>query len=104
MSTEESLLRYFHITNKLRKSPATFNEIDSCLRQQSELQSMNFTVSKRPFKRDLEDIGSIFEIEINYDFKRRVYAIDEEQQSEGQPSSVRGFRYLQRFKNWREYL
>ncbi len=82
MSTKESLLRYFHITNKLRKSPATFNELDSYLRQQSELQSMNFNVSKRQFKRDLEDIGSIFEIEINYDFKRRVYAIDEELQSE----------------------
>jgi len=82
MSTKESLLRYFHITNKLRKSPATFKEIDSYLRQQSELQSMNFNVSKRQFKRDLEDIGSIFEIEINYDFRRRVYAIDEELQSE----------------------
>ena len=82
MSTKESLLRYFHITNKLRKSPATFKEIDTYLRQQSELQSMNFNVSKRQFKRDLEDIGSIFEIEINYDFKRRVYAIDEELQSE----------------------
>jgi hypothetical protein len=82
MSTKESLLRYFHITNKLRKAPATFNEIDSYLRQQSELQSMTFNISKRQFKRDLEDIGSIFEIEINYDFKRRVYAIDEELQSE----------------------
>ena len=82
MSTKESLLRYLHITNKLRKSPATFKEIDSYLRQQSERQSMNFNVSKRQFKRDLEDIGSIFEIEINYDFKRRVYAIDEELQSE----------------------
>lgn len=82
MSTKESLLRYFHITNKLRKAPSTFNEIDSYLRQQSELQSMDFTISKRQFKRDLEDIGSIFEIEINYDFKRRVYAIDEELQSE----------------------
>ena len=43
---------------------------------------MTFNVSKRQFKRDLEDIGSIFEIEINYDFNRRVYAIDEELQSE----------------------
>ena len=82
MSTKESLLRYFHITNKLRKSPATFKEIDDYLRQQSELQGLDFNVSKRQFQRDLEDIGSIFEIEINYDFNRRVYAIDEELQSE----------------------
>lgn len=82
MSTRESLLRYFHITNKLRKSPATFKEISDYLKQQSELQGYRFNVSKRQFQRDLEDIGSIFEIEINYDFKRRVYAINEELQSE----------------------
>ena len=82
MSTRESLLRYFHITNKLRKSPATFKEISYYLKQQSELQGYRFNVSKRQFQRDLEDIGSIFEIEINYDFKRRVYAINEELQSE----------------------
>ena len=82
MSTRESVLRYIHITNRLRKSSATFGEIDQYLKQQSELQGYNFNVSKRQFQRDLEDIGSIFEIEINYDFKQRVYAINEELQSE----------------------
>ena len=82
MTTRESLLRYFHIINKLRKSQATFKEIDEYLTKQSELQGYRFNVSKRQFQRDLEDIGAIFEIEINYDFKRRVYAIDEELQSE----------------------
>ena len=82
MSTRESVLRYIHITNRLRKSSATFDEIDQYLKQQSELQGYNFNVSKRQFQRDLEDIGSIFEIEINYDFKQRVYAINEELQSE----------------------
>jgi predicted DNA-binding transcriptional regulator YafY len=82
MSTRESLLRYIHITNRLRKSPATFDQIDRYLAQQSELQSYHFNVSKRQFQRDLEDIASIFEIEINYDFKQRVYAISEELQSE----------------------
>ena len=82
MSTRESILRYVHITNRLRNAPATFAEIDKYLKQQSELQGYRFNVSKRQFKRDLEDIGSIFEIEINYDFKHRVYAIDEEFNSE----------------------
>jgi len=82
MSTRESVLRYIHITNRLRKSSATFGEIDQYLKQQSELQGYNFNVSKRQFQRDLEDIGSIFEMEINYDFKQRVYAINEELQSE----------------------
>lgn len=82
MSTRESLLRYIHIINRLRKAPATLKDIDQYLKQQSELQGSNFNVSKRQFKRDLEDIGSIFEIEINYDFKQRFYAINEELQSE----------------------
>ena len=82
MSTRESLMRYIHITNRLRKSPATFDEIDRHLAQQSELQSYHFNVSKRQFHRDLEDIASIFEIEINYDFKLRAYSINEEFQSE----------------------
>lgn len=82
MSTRESVLRYIHITNRLRKSSASFVEIDQYLKQQSELQGYDFNVSKRQFQRDLEDIGSIFEIEINYDFKQRVYAINEALQSE----------------------
>ncbi len=82
MTTRESLLRYFHIINKLRKSPATFKEIDGYLTKQSELQGYHFNVSKRQFQRDLEDIGAIFEIDINYDFRRRVYAIDDELHSE----------------------
>ena len=82
MSTRESILRYFHITNRLRKSAATFEEIDNYLRQQSEFQGCNFNVSKRQFQRDLSDIGSIFEIDINYDFKRRVYSINEALESE----------------------
>jgi len=82
MSTRESILRYFHITNRLRKSPATFEEINKYLTQQSEFQGYKFNVSKRQFQRDLSDIGSIFEIDINYDFSRQVYAINEEFQSE----------------------
>ena len=82
MTTRESLLRYFHIINKLRKYQATFKEIDEYLTKQSELQGYHFNVSKRQFQRDLEDIGAIFEIEINYDFKRRIYAIDDDLHSE----------------------
>jgi predicted DNA-binding transcriptional regulator YafY len=82
MSTKESLLRYIHIINKLRKASATFEEIDNYLLQQSEKQGLDFNISKRTFQRDLKDIGTIFEIEINYDFSRQVYSINEEEYSE----------------------
>ena len=82
MSTKESLLRYIHIINKLRKAPATFDEIDHFLSEHSALQDYKFNVSKRQFQRDLKDISSIFEIDVSYDFSRQVYFINEEEYSE----------------------
>jgi len=73
MSKRESIFRYLHIVNKLQKTPATFEEIDNYLLQQSERQDYKFNVSKRQFQRDLKDIGSIFEIDISYDFS--IFAV-----------------------------
>jgi len=82
MTKRESVLRYIHIMNRLRKGAATFEQIDTYLSQQSELQDSNFNMSKRQFLRDKKDIESIFEVEVKYDFKLKVYAINEEEYSE----------------------
>ena len=78
MSRKEALVRYNHIVNKLRRKPSSFNEIASYLEKQSEVEDYNFVVSKRTFKRDIEDIFSIYSIEIKYDFTRKVYFIEDE--------------------------
>lgn len=82
MTKRESVLRYIHILNKLRTGPATFEQIDAYLVRQSELQGAVFNISKRQFQRDLRDIESIFEIEIKFDFRRKIYAINEDESSE----------------------
>lgn len=82
MSKRESISRYSLIIKKLRKQPATFNEVADYLAFESELQEYNFNVSKRTFQRDLEDIRSIYNIDIQYDFSKKVYFIDFEQQPE----------------------
>ena len=82
MTKRESVLRYIHIMNKLRTGAATFEQIDTYLSQQSELQGGNFNMSKRQFQRDLKDIESIFEVEIEFDFKLKVYAINQDETSE----------------------
>lgn len=82
MSKRESITRYSLIIKKLRKSPATFNEISEYLLLESELQEYNFNVSKRTFKRDIEDISSLYNIDIVYDFSRKVYYIDFDEQPE----------------------
>lgn len=76
MSKRESIARYNLIIKKLRKNTASFAEISDYLALESELQEYNFIVSKRTFQRDLEDIRSLYNIDIQYDFSRRVYFID----------------------------
>lgn len=78
MSRKEALIRYKHIINKLRRKPSSFNEIASYLERQSGVEDYNFVVSKRTFKRDMEDIFSIYSIDIKYDFTRKVYFIEDE--------------------------
>lgn len=82
MSKREAISRYNLIIKKLRKRPASFNEIADYLSLESELQSYDFMVSKRTFQRDLEDIRSIYNIDIQYNFSKKVYFIDFEQQPE----------------------
>lgn len=82
MSKRESITRYSLIIKKLRKNPATFNEISEYLALESDLQDYNFTVSKRTFKRDIEDISALYNIDIVYDFSRKVYFIDFDEEPE----------------------
>ena len=76
MSTRESISRYNLIIKKLRRQPANLQEISDYLTIESDLQSYNFVTSKRTFQRDLEDIRSIYNIDIKFDFSRKVYFID----------------------------
>ncbi len=82
MSTTESLSRYNLIIKKVRRNPATFREIEDYLKFESELQGYDYIISKRTFQRDLNAIRSIFNIDILFDFSRRVYFIDADQQPE----------------------
>lgn len=82
MSDRKTVIRYFHILNRLRKYPASFKEIDTYLRQQSEWHDENFNLSKRQFARVLNDMRSIFEIDVDYDSSRDVYFINKETESD----------------------
>ena len=72
MSKREAINRYSLIIQRLRKTPATFNEISEYLSNESEIQEYNFNISKRTLKRDLEDIFSLYKIEIQIFQKRSI--------------------------------
>ena len=73
MSRKEAIIRYHLIIRKLRRKPSTLKEIEDFLARESELQEFDFTISARTFKRDLDEIRLIYNIDIDYDFSRRVY-------------------------------
>ena len=81
MSKRESIARYSLIINKLRKHPASFAEISDYLAFESDLQEYNFNVSKRTFQRDLEDIRSLYDIDIQFAFSEKVYFINLDEKS-----------------------
>lgn len=94
MSKREAISRYNLIIKKLRKHPCTFQEIADYLSLESEFQAYNFNVSKRTFQRDLEDIRSIYNVDIQYDFSQKVYYIENEQQPEVNERIYEAFDFL----------
>jgi predicted DNA-binding transcriptional regulator YafY len=76
MSKIETYKRYFLIINRL-KYRYTFEEIAEYLKNQSVGQDMNFTISKRTFQRDINDIRELF----NFDIKcqNNIYFIDKKE-------------------------
>lgn len=91
MSKREAIARYNLIIKKLRKKPATFTEIEEHLAIESEIQAYNFNISKRTFQRDRDDIRSLYNIDILYDFSKRVYYIDFEEQSSASERILEAF-------------
>lgn len=91
MSKREAIARYNLIIKKLRKQPSSFSEISDYLNDESYWQDYNFNISIRTFQRDLEDIRSLYSIEIKYNFKNRVYYIENEAESEVSERALEAF-------------
>lgn len=87
MSKLETIKRYNLIVKKLRNSTyATFEDIDAYLKRESEIDGLNFSISKRTFQRDLAEIYSIYGVEITFDFSRKHYFISSEDEIEAEVS------------------
>jgi predicted DNA-binding transcriptional regulator YafY len=75
MSKRETLLRYSAIIRCVSNAPVTLNEINACLKRESDMHGFDLSVSKRTFQRDVQDLLSLFQIEIVYDYSLRKYLI-----------------------------
>lgn len=80
MSKRESFLRNHLVIKLLRKRLATFKEILEYLKLESELQGYNFEISKRTFQRDLEDIRSIYSIDIQCNTSNQYFIVEDDRE------------------------
>jgi predicted DNA-binding transcriptional regulator YafY len=80
MSKRESIARYSLIIQKLKKHPSSFAQITKYLELESEMQGYNLNTSKRTFHRDVKDILALYNIDIQFDFSKKVYYIDYDDQ------------------------
>ena len=91
MSQQEAVSRYNLIIKKLRKHPATFEEISDYLARESEFEGYNFNISKRTFQRDIKDIRAIYKIDIVYDSSIAAYRIDSDDHPEATERILEAF-------------
>ncbi|MEI7527192.1 MAG: WYL domain-containing protein [Mariniphaga sp.] len=83
MAKQDYIFRYLSIIKKIRRGgEATFSEINAYIRKESEFLDRPFSISKRTFIRDLNEIRLLFKIDIRYDFSRGIYYIAEDQHSD----------------------
>lgn len=77
-STQSILERYLAILRRLKKSPASFEEISGSLDREFGFRNLELSFSKRTFKRDREDLEASFGVEIMFDQKSGKYFLHDD--------------------------
>ncbi|MGB5988953.1 MAG: WYL domain-containing protein [Marinifilaceae bacterium] len=81
MSKKDSFKRYSIIINTLRKHDMDYKSLMEYFKKEEDIYGYKYCVSQRTLRRDIDEISSIFDIEINYDRSRKVYSINTEENS-----------------------
>lgn len=75
MAQRDATKRQALIINFLRRQSRTFKEIEFYLETESEIQSYDLNISIRTFQRDINEISSLWGIDIEYNRSTRKYEI-----------------------------
>ena len=79
MSRKEGIQRHRFIIHQLNKKPSTFKEIVNFLKLQEEISEDKLTCSLRTFQREVKEILSLYNVDIEFDKSRKVYFIKEDE-------------------------
>jgi WYL domain len=91
MSKLESFTRQRLIIAKLQKQACTFDAIDTYLQAKGEADDRKYDCDIRTFQRDVKEIAALFNIQIVYSKRDKVYTIQEDEMEEI------GFRLLESY-------
>lgn len=75
MAKQDSIKRHFLIIEFLRKSPATFKQINDFLIFKEVEIGYKLAISQRTFQRDCEEIASLWSVEIAFNKRENYYEI-----------------------------
>lgn len=107
MSKQVYIARYLKIINYLKRGQATFEDIENYLERQSEIEGLDFNISQRTLQRDLNEIRTIYSIDIRCNKSSSMYYIaDEEELNENQHllASFDMFNALRLTSNYSELI
>ena len=97
MAIHETVKRFHLIIGLLKRKPCSFDEIKQFLEMQGELRGIQFNFSLRTFKRDREDIASIYGFEIEYNLSRKAYYLNQDIQPEADNRVMEAFDVMDAF-------
>lgn len=75
MSKRENIARNLLIINFLKRGPSSWEDIELHLDTQSEIEGFNYTISQRNFQREIIEIRSQYQIDIQCDNTTGYYFI-----------------------------
>lgn len=108
MSKQEYIARYLLIINYLKRGKATWNDILNHLETQSEIADYNYVISQRTFQRDISEIRTLWNYDIQNNKSTGYYFIaeDEEQNNENTHllDSFNLFNALSLTNNYSDYI
>lgn len=78
MSKRSSNKRLILIINKIRRNPLSYKELCNYFEEYSDMEGDDYLISKRTYQRDLNDIRSIYNIDIQYNRSTKKYYIEQE--------------------------
>lgn len=85
------MTRCIRIIQKLKKHPASYNQIADYLERESEISGLNLHISQRTLQRDIGDIRTIFGIDIENNRSTKEYYITDDGQGEMTDRMIEAF-------------